>query len=98
MYVRSALEERLAQDRAWCRSELDPEARLFRRFHQGVSQDRLDYQGRRSPGRVERESLVRLRGRRLPDLAEPESRGFQDPHLLDRVADRESPGYRGRCQ
>ena len=100
MCVRSALEEKLVQDRAGGRSESDPGARLFRRFPQGGFQDRLDYRGHHSLGRVDRENLGHHRGRRSLDLAEPENRDFQDPHLqdraADRAADREHPGYRGR--
>jgi len=88
----------LAQDRAWCRSESDREGRLFRRFPQGVFQDRLDFQGRRSPGRADRESLGHHRDRRLPDLAERGHRGYRAPRLPDRAAGRESPGYLGRRQ
>ena len=96
MYVRSALEEKLVQYRAWCRSESDREARLFPRFPQGVFQDRLDYQGRRSPGRADRKGLGHHRGHRSLEVAERENRGYRAPHLLDRVADRECRSYQDR--
>ena len=71
----------------------------------------MDYRGRCSPGRSDRESLDYL-GHHSLDLAEwenwsfhyrrslnregRESRGLQDLHLLDRAADRECLGYRDR--
>ena len=88
----------MAQDRAWRWSESDREARLFPRFPQGVFQDRLDYQGRRSPGRADRKGLGHHRGHRSLEVAERENRGYRAPHLLDRAAGRESPGYLGRRQ
>ena len=106
--MRWALEEKLVQDRTGCRSESDRGARVFRRFPQGAYRDRLDYRGRCSPGRSDRESLDYL-GHHSLDLAEwenwsfhyrrsldRESLGFQDPHLQNRVADRECLGYQDR--